>query len=815
MIRRILSWFAVALLAVPAATILYLLQADDYQRRGSVRVAGLNSPVDVIRDEQGVPYILATTFDDAIRVQGWVTAQDRLLQLEIERRLANGQLAEIFGEGALDSDIQVRVAGIAGYGRRHAAVLGDEDRRFYQLYLDGLNAYIRDRSDEHQFGFALLGIQPQEWSLADMLSLQYFLNWASSSNLEAELISLELIGRVGAARAASIAQVSVNPDDGSGTGLDGPSDAATVGIDLDAVGDRFRFVPNSRQLGSNQWAVSGARSASGAPVVVNDPHVDSRTLPGIWHPLGLITPGFRAVGLSGPGLPGLAIGRTTHIAWGVTNSYGDLIDLYIEREDPAKAGHYLEGEVSLPFTVSSEVIRVRARPGGREFRDVPLTIRRTRRGPVISDHRPWLAKGGPVSMRWAPPEAMSPAIGARALLLATNVHEARAAIGNNSAPYNYVIADTAGNIAHATAGRVPIRRRGDGSVPLPVTDGSDAWGGFIPWQQMPGALNPARGWAGNANHRTLPADYPYAYSTYFAASWRYRRMLELLDAPGRLGAADHWRFMHDTRNVMAAAIAPVMAAALHAHADTRELGDLLAGWNHDDDPELVAPTIFQAVYRQFAMLTFRDELGDEISGRMLGLWYYWHERLARMVATNDSPWFDDVGTPPVESRDDLFHRAALAAAAELRATHGADPESWRWGRVHTVTFSSPLLPGKWAARWFGGGTRPKEGSGETLNRATYGFDRPYESKVIASLRFVADLGDPDRVMAVLPAGASGRQFDTHLTDQLAAWQSGEERYLWFSDAAIRRHELTRLKLLPAGAGSATRRAGLAEPVQRP
>ena len=790
----VLLWlFALSVVGVAVFT----RYADRYQASGTLQLSILSAPVRVVRDEQGIPYIHAESLDDAIRAQGWVTAQDRLLQIDFERYLAAGRLSELIGESALEADIAVRLAGTARHGRRHAELLGAADRRFYELYLEGLNDYIAQQTSEHQFGFGLLGTRPEPWTLADVMTLQYFLNWSSSVNLQAELISQKLIDRLGAAKAAEIRQVTINPDDNSGTGLDAPVPGAQrVALCFDPESTWLRSGPQPREIGSNQWVMSGARSVNGAPVLVNDPHLDARNLPGIWHPVGLITPEFRAVGAAGPGIPGLAVGRTSHIAFGVTHAYADVVDLYIETEDPGQPGHYLEGKQSFPFEVIEETLRVRERPGSSKFRTVPLKIRLTHRGLVISDHGMSVSSGKLISMRWSAPEDMAADTGQYALLTARSVDEARHAVWLNTAPYNYVIADAQGNIGHATAGRVPVRRRGDGSVPLPVTDGEDAWAGFIPGEQMPGQLNPARGWVGNANHRTVAAGYPYAYSTYFAASWRYRRMLELLDQPGLLGAEEHWAFMRDTHNTMATQIAPLMAQALLAAESTRDLGEIIVDWNHADDANLVAPTVFQATYREFARQTYCDEMGVELCDEMLGSWYFWQERLAQMVAADVSAWFDDIRTPAIETRDDIFRRAALVARSELEQSAGADPGQWQWGRLHTLTFFSPLVPGKAPANVLGAGTHAKEGSGETINRATYKFGKPWDATSIASLRFVADLADPDKVMAVLVGGASGRQFDAHLKDQTPAWLSGEPRFWWFSDAAIEKHGQTELVLQP-------------------
>ncbi len=791
---RVFLGILVLLILVLAGGYAWLWQADQYQRDGTRQLAGLEAPVRVVRDERGVPYIYAESLADAFRAQGFVTAQDRLFQIEFTRYLSHGRLSELIGSAGLNTDIRLRVVGIPRHARRHAAMLSGAERRRRELYLEGLNAYIRDYADEHPVGLRLLGIEPQPWTLEDSVTLSYFLNWASSDNAEAELVSQAILEQVGAARAAEISQLTINARDGS-EGIAQPVAAARLER-LDP-GQSDSLGLGAYRLGSNAWVMSGARSTHGAPVVVNDPHIDSRTLPGIWHPVALITPELRAVGVAGAGLPGLAVARTNRVAYGVTNSYGDVIDLFIERPDPANPDHYLEGDVSLPFEIVEETIRVRDRGAEAGFREVPLRVRLTRRGPVISDHGMGLGEDLLLSLRWTVPEAMRPDdSGGTDVMLARTVDEAGQVIARVNAPYNYVVADVDGNIGHFTGGRVPIRRRGDGSAPIPVLDDSDAWAGMIPPAEMPGVVNPEQGWVGNANHRTLPGDYPYAYSTWFAASWRYRRMLELLDGSEALGPEDHWRFMWDTRNTMAAELAPLMAAALDRHEDTRDLAEVLRTWDMRDAPDAVAPTIFQATFRHFARLTFEDELGERVAGRMLASYYYWQDRLARLCGDAANVWFDDVTTPERETRDDLLYRAARLARAELAERLGPELREWRWGRVHTVTFASPLVPGKTAAALLGAGTRPKDGSGETINRATYRYGEPYEAVYIDSLRFVADLADADKVMAVVSGGVSGRQFDPHLKDQLASWTSGEPSYWWFSDEAIRTHTRHEQRLEP-------------------
>jgi len=758
-----------------------------------MKVPVLDGEVRVLRDAMGIPYIYADSFDDALRAQGFLIGQDRLLQMEVVRHLSQGRLAELIGSLGLKSDIRMRVVGVPRLGRAKAAALSDESRRWAEFYLEGLNTYIEDYGDEHQLGLRTLGVEPQPWTVEDLMIVNAFTNWSSTGNLEAELVAQAIADTGGPLLANEISMVTINPDEGEYHFPDPVRGIRGYRSQLNL--DAWSELEAKAELGSNHWVMSPERSASGAPVLANNPHVDSRQLPGIWYPVGIVTPDLRVVGASAPGALGYAVARTEHITYGVTNSYGDAIDLYIETVDPANPDNYLEDGESIPFEVVEETLLVRNRKSGNFFAN-PLTIRYTKRGPVISDHGLAPDDSLVLSMRWSAPEAISNELALPQLMHAKNIAEAREAIAKVDAPYNYSVADTNGDIAHFTAGRVPKRVKGDGSRPLVVTDGKDSWDGMIPSAEMPHSINPQRGWVGNANHRTLPEDYPYAYSTYFAHSWRYERMQELLDNDTKLSAEDHWRYMQDVKNVMAEKVTPYMIRALVLHRDTGWIAGVLRQWDFNDDADQLAPLMFQAIYNRFAYRTFSDELGEELAQRMLLSQYYWQQRLLLLLAENENHWFDDRNTFAVETRDDLFYLAAKEALAELENRMGEKPGELTWGDLHTVTFSSPVVPGKAAARWIGGGTHPHDGSGETLNRGKFKFDKPYDSTFIDSMRFVADLGDPDKVMGVVSGGVSGRLFDEHLSDQMELLLSGEPAYWWFSDAAIEYNAKTELNLLP-------------------
>ena len=787
---------AALLTALTAAAWWAFPHINAYQVGGEVTLPGLSSEITVTRDEKGMAYIRAENLSDALKAQGFVTAQDRLFQMQLTRLLAQGRISELVGEAGRELDIRYRTIGLHRIAKRHARMLEPQGKAFFQDYVDGVNAFIERHPADLHVEFTLAGIEPEPWTVVDSLSVLYYMSWSNSANLESEVISQMLVEKLGADRAHEIFPYNFNPDDRvRRERASSNPHRAFSGLGL----GRDKMLANLNQLkphrlGSNNWVVSARLAAGNHPILAGDPHLDTRVLPGVWYPIGIVTPQVRAVGANIAGLPGIAIGRTGHIAIAMTVAYGDMQDLYVETVDPENPGNYLEGGVSKPFSVVTETLRIKdeTAPGG--VRKEVIRIRSTGRGPVVTGVLEGLETDRVLTLRWAAAETMRPAVGLRDLLLAETVEDVHLFAGRlNMMALNFVFADVQGNIGWRVSGSLPIRAGGDGAVPRAVTDGADDWVGWIPFAEMPHATNPARGWLGTANHQTVGDDYPYYFSSHFAPNYRYRRMSQLLNVPGEKTVDDHWQFQRDTKNQMAQTLAPIMAAALVAHQDTESLGRILADWSFMDDPNSPAPTIFQGVYRKFTELVFSDELGPKLTAAMLGSWYFWQQRLEKMTKEGDAPWFDNINTPgTVETRDALFHQAALAVAEELEKAIGGTPNEWLWGKVHMIEFVNPLRRHGAGKALLGGRVHSMGGSGETLYRGRYDFDSPAQVTHSASLRMVIDLGDPDKVLAVLPGGVAGRTFHPHLNDQVAPFMSGEKPYWWFSDEAIRRHAVDKL-----------------------
>ncbi len=808
--KKIIALVLVSIIILTAGIV--RLRINSFQSDGSISLQGLKSPVKVIRDEKGVPYIRAENLEDAFMAQGFVTAQDRLFQMEFMRLAATGRLSELAGKRTRDLDIHMRTLGFYRNGKKHAQSISDDDRILLQSYSSGINQYISQMAGEHHLEFRLAGIKPGIWGAEDIIALYYFMGWQSASNFRGKIVAYLLAEKLGAAKAGEIFPASTNPDDDPalkpaarqelkrGTR---PDNKKKAGMDagsggLEGLLSILKFYSGGDGIGSNNWAVSSGLSSTGKPIFANDTHQDSSSLPGIWHPVGIIIPGQRAVGAVIQGLPGVQSGRNSTMAFGMTNSYNDAQDLYVETADPKNPANYLEGEKSIPFEVITEVLRIRDKNAMDGFLEEKFTILLTRRGPVISGTMPELSAKKIITLRWSPFETMDPqSFQLRNQFMAGTVDEFKNYLTKVTfIMLNLVFADERGNIGWHTTGRIPVRSQGNSLLPYTVKDSRDNWQGWIPFDKMPHEYNPAKGWLGTANHKTVKGDYPYYLSSHFAPYHRYARLKELISSKDKISPDDCWEFQRDAKNLMAKKIAPLLADILISYKGSEERGAILRNWDYIDSMEDAAPALFQSIMRKFVYLTYEDELGSDLTAAMLDVQHFWKERFEKMVLAGDSKWFDNVMTQPKESMNGIVHRAVILAVKDDGKKYGSDPAKWKWGDMHRIDFINPVGREGLLKKLLGAGSRPVPGSGETLNSGTYNFSSPYTSRVFASLRMVADLADRDKVAFVIPGGASGRAFDSHNSDQIKSYLNGDKLYLWLSDEMIIKHTEHTLILKP-------------------
>ena len=788
-------------LLVLIAGIYYVSIANLYQTDGKATLKGLSSVARVIRDEKGMPYIYASNLSDLIKVQGYVTAQDRLFQMHLTRLFAEGRLTELAGGIAKELDVRMRTIGLYRNAVKHAKILDRENREMLQAFADGVNQFIAANKGELQLEFKLAGVQPEPWKIEDSLAIIYYMGWGSAANMETEMVSQMLLEKIGLDRYLEIFPVNTNPDD-TDVAVDSNPDLIDY-AELDPHKDSFLMGffsdgDSALGIGSNAWVSGGTISANGKPIVASDPQLDARLLPGIFYPTGLITPEIRVVGATVPGIPGAMVGRNQYVANGVTNAYGDAQDLFIETLDPDNQEHYLENGKSIPFHVISETLKIKDKSIDSGFREEVVKVRLSRRGPVISGVLKPLETQKVVTMRWAPFETMQPSLGIDFLLKAKSTDDIHDSLRSTTvAHFNIIFADIKGNLGWRATGRLPIRKYGNGTIPVDANRHPNTWAGWIPYDETPHQNNSDRDWIGNANHNTVKKSYPYYYSSYFSPYYRYQRIKELMNLPGEKTAEDHWKYQRDDLNVFARRVAPIMANVLASNPETSEMADILNNWDYHDSIDSVATTIFQTIYRHLAKLTYEDELGTDLAATMLNLWYFWQERLEIMILEGNSSWFDIISTPhKKETLNDLIQLAALKAKDELSEKLGKGIDSWKWGKVHQIVNTNPIRRKGFGKDWLGGGSHAMGGSGETLYRALYDFNNSDEIEKSAALRMVADLADGEKVIAVMHGGVTGRTFHPNFKDQIDAYHDGSKLYWWFSDKKIQEHKKSELTLIP-------------------
>ena len=777
----------------------YLPFLNDFQKQGELQIKGLKDKATIQRDENGMAYIHAQNLDDALMAQGFVTAQDRFFQMQLTLSVIKGRVSEFAGVAAKNLDIRMRTIGLFRMAEKQAKILDDKTKNYFQKYVDGINAFIEQCPKDIHLEFKLAGLKVEKWEIKDSLSILYYMGYSTAANLSTEITAQMLLETLGLEKASEIMPININPDDPDDTGEMIMPSKERVLASLTDIKELLAYSSDRKlRAGSNNWAVSPALSKNSSTIFAGDPHLDPRMLPGVFYPTGLITPEIRAVGVNIAGIPGMTIGRTDYIALSPTNNYGDMQDLYIETIDPDNPDNYLEGKNSIPFVQIKETLKIKDKDSPEGFSLETVTILATKRGPVISKVLPKLKTNKVITLRFAPVETMESSIGLFDILTARNSHDLVNALKQiTMGCFNWVFADTDGNIGHQASGKIPVRLNGDGTFPFPVKDSTDNWLGWISEDEMPGSINPEKNWIGTCNHKVVGHDYPYYYSSFFAPSYRYKRLKELMNSSDKKTVDDLWMYQRDTKNMLAEKISPVIAKILLKHDDTKIMGKILSNWNFMDDPDKAAPAIFQTTYKSFAKLVFEDDLGEEKAMLMLNNWYFWQERLERMVLQSDSHWFDNIKTKDkTESLEDLFYMAGIKAKAILSSKMGDDPEKWQWGKIHTLELVNPIRRKGAGKTLLGTGPMPMGGSGETLYRGWYDFDKPFAITHCASLRMVADLSDKEKIHAVLPGGVTGRTFNVHQKDQVEKFMSGEKMYWWFSDKAIDEHAQSKLVLKP-------------------
>lgn len=765
------------------------------QVSGTLAVPGLVSPVEVIRDGWGVPHIYAENEHDLFFAQGYVHAQDRLWQMEFNRRIGSGTLSAALGEATLDTDRFLRTIGLRRAAEKDWARLDDDIRSIMEAYAAGVNAYIETHRGRLPLEFTILGVDPSLWTPLDTLAWGKVMSYDLGGNYELELLRARIIAELGEQAAQQLlppyangAPVIVPPEARTYTWLRG---ASFGGLDALAaiLGDR------GLPWGSNNWTVHGSRTATGAPMLADDTHL-GLNMPSIWYENGLHGGRFDGVGFSFPGVPLVIIGHNARIAWGVTNLGPDVQDFYIERlNDLAHPTQYeFMGEWQ-DLQVEQEVIEVKGQS------PVILDVLITRHGPIMNDVIGDLAEAEPMALQWTALDGTYLFKAVRNLNLAANWDEFRQALSDWDVPsQNFVYADVDGNIGYQAPGKIPIRAPGhQGLVPVPGWTGQYEWQGFIPFDELPSVLNPATGFIATANNKVVPDDYPYHLAYEWAAPYRAQRITDLLAANDNLTQEEIRDIQAQTYSLPAEAFRPyLLAIEPEGEIQARALA-LLEAWDLRNEADRPGASVYQVWYWFLLQNTLADELDDQILEDYREYSSLHVPMMLDLMTQPDSPWFDNTTTPQLETRDDILRRSLADALIWLGERQGNDPEKWGWGRLHTMTFVHQPLGQSGIAlleQLFNSKPIPARGDNFTVDAASFRFTDPFSVYHGTSQRYIADLGDLDQSRTIHTTGQSGQLFHPHREDFISLWQDVESHPMLFSREAVEVNAEKILTLVP-------------------
>jgi penicillin amidase len=769
-------------LAGALLSILVFLTGAFFQVRGAlppysghVDAKGLKAPVEILRDKNAVPHIIAGSLEDAAFGLGYVHAQDRFWQMELMRRLGQGRLSEIVpprlvGSGLIDTDRTMRGLGIYRKAADSVNALSPAMRAIIDSYAAGVNAWLA--RDDQQFGLELTVIKllsggryrPEAWQPADSLVWAKLMALGLDGNWRAELLRLRLARKIGEDGVKFLIEA---PGESRDSTLSLANEAMN-GTDLDRLYNATDNIGTRKREASNEWVLSGAHSVSGKPLLANDPHL-ALSFPGTWYLARLVGPGFDIRGATSPGSPAIVLGHNGTIGWGFTTTNLDSQDLFIERIDPTDPNRYITPDGARPFGVRDETINV-------AWGDpVAMRVRETRHGPVIDDFMrradDLTPQGHVLALQATALDGNdTSAEGFGRIGLAQNWEDFLNAARKIVSPMqNMVYADTAGNIGLVSPAHVPIRRKGDGSMPVPGWTSDFDWAGFVPFDELPRVYNPPSGIIVNANARVVPDDYRHFITRDWGEPYRQLRANQLLREVERHPVYGMIVMQADNLTGDAADMLPILLKGAPRNARAARVHELMSRWNRFMLANRAEPLIYTAWIWQLQRGLLADELGEDLYQTMV-----MPDVPLMMRIIRDKPgWCDDGGTRPTETCEDQIALALDRALDWIARRQGPDIDKWQWGREHFAAHRHPLFDSVPLLRDLASVRFPSDGGAQTLNRAhpSYRGDRPFDAVLGPAYRGVYDFSDLDNSRFAMPLGQSGNMLSPWARNFVDRWQT--------------------------------------------
>jgi len=789
MLRKLFIALAVLVVLVAGAAgggFLYL-RSGLPQAEGQVALLGLGAPATVTRDPNGVPYIVAASAADGFYALGFVHAQDRLWQMDFQRRIGAGRLSEVMGPASLGFDRYMRTLGLYQVAERNLAAAAPATRAALDAYAAGVNAYMTSRKGPLPVEFLLLRYRPEPWRPVDSLVWGRMMALQLSDNMRQELLRARLSRRLSPQQLADLYPTTLRREQ--------PTTIASGGASLDL--DRLWAALPMELMStgaSNEWVVDGQRSQTGKPILANDPHL-RYIMPNLWYLARVTTPEGSLAGATVPGIPFFILGHNDFIAWGMTTTHGDTQDLFVERVDPSDPARYHTAEGVKSFTTRVEKIDIRGQA------PETLTVRETVHGPVVSDiltGTGGVASNGDVlSLSFSGLAADDRTADAfLAINRATDWPGFLAALGTFHSPLqNFAFADQAGNIGFAVAGRVPQRRGGDGRLPAPGWSGTHEWTGWVPFDRLPRLYNPPGGLIVNANNKPGPDALVAPLGADWEQTYRARRIQDLLAIDPRQTVDGIQAMQTDSMSLPARDLLAILTQ-VEPHDDRgRRAVAMLKSWDGRMTRGRAEPLIFSVWLRELNRLLYADELGPLFQD-------YWDLRpdVVELMLTQRRQWCDDVATNTPETCEGRIAVALERALEWITQRNGGSTANWRWGDAHPARLPHPVLGKVWPLNRWADLSIPADGDNYTVNRAggvTGDEEAPFASVHGPSYRAVYDLADLDNSRFMQASGQSGHLLSPHYGDLNRRWRDGRTIKIPVEPVAGPKEKLPVLTLVPA------------------
>ncbi|WP_103960591.1 penicillin acylase family protein [Nonomuraea solani] len=824
-----LRWFArvltvlLALALVLAGVLVYTVRKSFPQLEGSLRLPGLTGSVEIYRDKSGIPHIYADTSADLFMAQGFVHAQDRFYEMDFRRRLTSGRLSELYGKATLDQDKALRTMGWRKVAEQELPELAQQTQDYLGAYAKGVNAWLsaNPNASDRSLEYSVLKLQngghePEKWGPVDSVAWLKAMAWDLRSNMEDEIDRALALTKLPRERveqlypgypfdrhAPIVGEGAIEQDRFDQRAQPRPRAGqafAQAARTLDAVPSTMSSA-DREGIGSNSWVISGEHTASGKPLLANDPHLAPQ-MPSVWYQAGLhcrkITEdcSYDVTGFTFSGVPGVIIGQTDKISWGFTNLGPDVADLFLEQ---VEGDTYLYKGERVKLETRQEQIKV---AGGAP---VTITVRSTRHGPLINevmdDAKP-SGEANAVALQWT---ALTPGRTVDAIFAlnrAGDWEEFKAAAALFDVPaQNLIYADTSGKIGYQAPGRVPVRPKGDGTWPVPGWTGEYDWKTApIPYDQLPSVQDPAEGFIVTANNAVIdPRRYRPLLTKDWAYGYRSERIRDLIKEAikkGPIDAAAMGKIQQDTYNGFAETLIPALMEVDLA-GPAGKARESLKTWDRAQGLGSAPAAYFNAVWRHVLTLTFNDDL--PAAARPTG-GDRWYEVVRRLLAAPDDLFWDDVTTGNLkETRDDILRQAMASAYQELADRLGEDVKGWRWGDLHRLELVNGTLGTSGIGpieALFNRGPLSVAGGKDAVNATGWNVQKGYEITAVPSMRMIVDLSDLDKSRWINLTGASGHAFHDHYWDQAEVWARGELLPMYSKAGSVKKAAVHVLKLNP-------------------